>query len=351
MNRKGIALILSFMVIGVLTILSAAIISRSVSERYIVQRYVESTQAFWLAEAGINRALNELRNNYSVNGTNLWSASLGQGRYSVDVEDVIINGQINKKVTAHGFIPSTGQARAERIVEAMMNKYIPPNFYDNAIYSAGEVDFNGNAYSVTGDVIYADEIDNTGNVAGTITQDASISPLAQLDFQQLYSISQSQGNVYDEARLEQVQQNQESFPASFWYSPPTDPNDPATGMPNVVYVEDDLQLNGNIGTIGGFFVVVGDVINTPDITQDAIINGNGQIEGLIYTRGEFRINGGGGNLNIDGGVWAGEEARLNGNAHITYNQDYMDAVRSLDINAEVQITSWKDKQNPYQLTP
>lgn len=338
MNKKGIALIITFAIIMVLTILGSAIISRSISENNIAKRYTETTQAFWLSEAGINRALYELRNNYSLGS--IAPTQSGSGGYQVTISQ---SGQ-NRIVTSTGYLPFSGQARASRTVEAVMSKSIPPNFYDNAIYSAGEVDLNGNSYSITGNIRYADEIDNTGNVNGTITQDASISPLARFDFQQLRALSSGQQNVYVMSGNQLVNEatGQEDFPGSFWYSP---------GVPNIVYIEGDLQLNGNIGTIGGFFVVVGDVINNAGATYDATVNGNGQIEGAIYTRGEFRINGGGGNLNINGGVWAGEEARLNGNAHVSYNQSYMNAIGNLNLNADVQITSWRDTQNSYQLTP
>lgn len=98
-------------------------------------------------------------------------------------------------------------------------------------------------------------------------------------------------------------------------------------------------------------MVVGDVITNPSGTYDATINGNGQIDGAIYTRGEFKVNGGGGGLNVNGGVWASEEAELNGNAQVAYNQTYMSAIGSFNITTQVQVTSWKDMQNPYQLTP
>lgn len=338
MNKKGIALIITFAIILVLTILGSAIISRSISENNITKRYSETTQAFWLAEAGINRALYELRNNYNLGS--ITATQLGSGGYNVTISP---SGQ-NRIVNSTGYIPFTGQARASRGIEAVMSKSIPPNFYDNAIYSAGEVDLNGNSYSITGNIRYADEIDNTGNVNGTITQDPSINPLARFDFQQLRALSSSQQNVYvlNGNQLVNEATGQQGFPGSFWYSP---------GVPNIVYIEGDLQLNGNIGTIGGFFVVAGDVINNPGATYDTTVNGNGQIEGAIYTRGEFRINGGGGNLNINGGVWAGEEARLNGNAHVNYNQSYLEAIGNLNLNADVQISSWKDTQNPYSLTP
>ena len=347
MNRKGIALIMIFAVIAILTILAASIISRSISESNIAKRYSETTQAFWLAEAGINQALYELRNNYNL--TIAPPPQLGSVGYQVNIS---VSGQ-DRIVNSTGYIPFTGQARASRTIEALMSKSIPPNFYDNAIYSAGEVDLNGNSYSVTGKIRYADSIDNTGNVNGTITQDPSINPLARFDFQELRTISSNQQNVYVVSGNTLVNQatGQQGFPASFWYSPPTDPNDPTTGTPNIVYIEGDLELNGNIGTIGGFFVVVGDVINNPGATYDATVNGNGQVEGAIYTRGEFRINGGGGNLNINGGVWAAEEVRLNGNAHISYNQSYMDALENLNLNIDVQISSWRDTQNTYPLAP
>lgn len=346
MGKKGITLILSLLIIIMLTALTTAIFIRSISDNNLTRRYTESTNAFWLAEAGINRALNELRNNYSLTGTNLWRTSLNQGGYSVDI---IYSGQ-NRKVTSHGFIPFSS-SRIERLIEVTMTKYIPPNFYDNALYCAGSIDLNGNSYSINGDVKYADTIENTDNITGTITQDPAINPLALLDFQQLLTISQSQNNVFDEERLQDVKKGWDNFPASFWYSPPTDPDDPATGTPNIVYVTTDLQLNGNIGTIGGFFVVVGDVITNPSATPDATLNGNGQIEGIIYTRGQFNVNGGGNNLNINGGIWAGEEITFNGKVAIDYNSDYMSALSGLNINAAVQITSWKDLNPPYNLNP
>lgn len=350
MNRRGVALIASYMVIiAVLTILGIGLITRSVSEGNIARRYANSVKAFWASEAGIARALSELRANFGASGNGLWSGNLVQGCYEVDVENETINGQMYKKVTVRGFAPATSSE--PRIIEAMMSKYIPPEFYDNAVYSAGDIDLNGNSYSIDGNVLYADTIENTDNITGTITYDPQASPLARLDFQQLYTISEGQDNIYDEARLDDVKKGEDSFPDSFWYSEPTDPNDPTTGTPNVVYVESDLELNGNIGTIGGFFVVAGDVITNPDDTSDATINGNGEIDGVVYTLGEFRINGGGGGLNVNGGVWAGEEARLNGNAHIAYSEDYMSALEALDINAEVQIASWRDTQNPYKISP
>ncbi|MBN2121122.1 MAG: pilus assembly PilX N-terminal domain-containing protein [Candidatus Omnitrophica bacterium] len=348
MDKKGIALIFALFVVTVLLILGGAGFVRSASENLIVNKYMESTQAFWLAEAGINEAVNAMRSNFNVTAGEIGNSSLGNGGYDiVSIENIT---STSRKVTVKGFTPATGTINVERIIEVIMNVGIPPNFYGNAIYSAGDVNLNGDSYVINGDVLYADEIDNTGNVNGTVTQDPSISPLARFDFEQLRALSEAQGNVYDAERLASHAE-EDDFPETFWHDEPSDPTDPLTGTPNIVYIETDLQLNGNIGNVGGFFVVAGDVITNPDESYDATINGNGEIDGVIYTRGEFRINGGAGGLNIDGGVWAGEEARMNGNCQVDYNEDYMRSIQNLEIDTEAQITSWKEVTNPYPLDP
>ncbi len=56
MNRRGIALIMSYLVIVVLMILSSAFVVKSISESNIAKKYADSTRAFWIAEAGLSQA-------------------------------------------------------------------------------------------------------------------------------------------------------------------------------------------------------------------------------------------------------------------------------------------------------
>jgi len=342
-RKKASSLVLVTVIILILLILSSASLFQSISEKNLAQRYKNSLQAFWIAEAGVNKALQELRNDFNWTGE---EGNLEEGSYEVIVN--VIDSK-TREVLSSGYIPSKTSYRIKRTLKVIMSKYIPPGFYDYTAYCAGDVDINGNSFSIVNDqpspddkaLIYSGEyeVEHPENITGQVEQDESISPLAHLDFQQLYNIASSEGNVYDEARLQKVKNGEDSFPDSFWYS---------EGVPNVVYITTDLELNGNIGTIGGFFVVAGDIITDPDETDDIVINGNGQIEGVIYTRGQFRINGGRGGLNVNGGVWA-QEIRINGNTHLAYNADYMSAVEDLGIEASVQITAWRDLNNPYQL--
>jgi hypothetical protein len=335
--QKGvIALIVLYSIVAVLLVLFLALSSKIFFNRMFVSRSVERNQAFHIAEAGIDYTLEQLRNNY------YWTPAPGAVSFGNGQFVITLSTDGNKRrVESTGFMPEQSNYREKRIIEAWMKESVPDNFYDNAIYSADEVDLNGNAYVVNGDVVYYSELDNPANINGTATQDETANPLAMLDFEDLRAKALTQGNVYDADRLDDVKKGLDSFPASFWRALPIDSSHPETGIPNFVYVEGDLVLNGNVGTLAGFFIVVGDVLNNPSATFDATINGNGQIDGCIYTLGQFRINGGGGGLNVNGGVWAGTEAELNGNATVTYNADYMAAIKA-NVQADVRIISWRE---------
>lgn len=351
LNRKGIILIVSSLIIVVLAVLSIAMISRLITESRASSRYKELTQAFYLAEAAVDKAIAKLPSNTNDE----LGILLGPGKYSLDITVL----EANKKwsVKGYGYVPDLTNPRAQQIIEAFLEKKdLADNFWDNAIYTAGDITLKGNAYTVDGDVLYAGSIspDPPANVTGSPTPDTSIAPLARLDYSGLRDIALNQikpdgnDNIYTKDDIKKGK----DFPASFWFTRADDgvdnDNDGAIDegdewVPNVVYVETDLVLNGNIGTIGGFYVVVGDVITNPSGTTDTTISGNGQIDGCIYSTGEFRVNGGGGGLNVLGGVWSGSDGvRLNGNVTVDYNQPYMDAIRSnINPSTEIQMISWR----------
>lgn len=322
MSRRGAVLILSYAVVMVLTILSSAFIMRTVSENNIARRYAESAQAFWLAEAGVSQALRNLRADY--NSSDIGDTPLGAGGYAVDIT-ANIDG--TRTLSSRGFIPFSGQNRAARSIEVVVNKVVfaSDDFYSNAIYSGGDIVINGTSYSIDGDVVYAGSISDTANITGDVTQDSSISPLLLLNFNQLRAMSQSQSNYHDTGHLDGP------FPDSFWYNEDN-------AIPNVVFLEGSLDLSGKTH-VGGFFVVGGDV------SYDANISGNVSVDGVIYTQGGFTISGGGSALNVNGGVWA-SQVTLNGGVELAYNPAFMSAIDGLEIDTDVQIISWEDAQNP-----
>lgn len=119
-NKKAVALIIGVSVVMMLTVLSTAILTRSVSEGSHARRYVDSTQAFWLAEAGAQRAVSELGGSWSgwtddgVDNKIISDVTLGPGTYSVFVSDVS-STTINPVITATGHVPDSSTTnRIER---------------------------------------------------------------------------------------------------------------------------------------------------------------------------------------------------------------------------------------------
>jgi len=240
--------------------------------------------------------------------------------------DIVHNSGEICTVTAKGFIPFTAPFRVQRVIQVTIKKSstIPENFYNNALYVAGNIliaSTPNNSCTITGNIIHGGEFINVTGNTYTSTHEPGISPLAGLSFNQLRAISQSQNNYHDAQHLDGP------FPASFWY-------DEDAGIPNVVFLEGDLSLVGNT-PIGGFFVVLGGVGNT-------VISGDVTVNGCIYTLGSFIITGGNG-IHVNGGVWVGSTAVLSGSISIVYNAEYMQAIRdNMSVNADVQIISWQE---------
>ncbi len=76
MNKRGSALLLSYMTVAFLTTLSSAFIAKSVSESNMAKRHVASEQAFWIAEAGLNDAL------YNIRLSSSWTPSASATTYN-----------------------------------------------------------------------------------------------------------------------------------------------------------------------------------------------------------------------------------------------------------------------------
>jgi hypothetical protein len=88
-------------------------------------------------------------------------------------------------------------------------------------------------------------------------------------------------------------------------------------VPNIVYVEGDLTINGNI-VIYGVYWIKG---------STTVFNGNYQVNGIIICEGDLTMNGGGSmSPNMDGGIIQyGATSTLTGNGSpvdIDINEDY-----------------------------
>lgn len=123
MVKKSFALIFVLIVIVVLAVLGGAMLSRSISEAHMARRAYESSQAFWLAEAGINYGLAQLKkgdfsgsNSSSLSGNGSYSCSWGPKAGSTTIWQIDSTGKINST----GFFGGTNSIA--RIVHVEVQK-------------------------------------------------------------------------------------------------------------------------------------------------------------------------------------------------------------------------------------
>ena len=105
-NNRGIALIASYIIIAVLLIVSAAFSARSIGEQRVANKEKDSVQAFWLAEAGLDRAINELPDT-PLSGT------LGRGAYSTQTS---VATSVRFLITSSGGVPGLDTTDPNNIV-------------------------------------------------------------------------------------------------------------------------------------------------------------------------------------------------------------------------------------------
>jgi hypothetical protein len=329
MNRRGSILIMVLFVVAILAAFSVAGLTRCAQELKASELFVVKNQSFTLAEAGIDQADKRLADpiEYFTLCNQTLSGRLGAGSYSAEITCPSVS---ERKVVSTGTASWRSMQLVSSVVEVYIAHVVPTKLIDYTVWASHATDISGNAYGVVGDVMVSTPVVNGGNIDGIITVSSDADPLPKLDYTKLYAVAKAQGNVYDDARMKA-----QPFPTSFWYRVPSDPNDPSTGVPNVVIVDGDLVLNGKTPTMGGFYVVTGS-------TSSTTVNGNAEIDGVIYTN-KFVVNGGGNRLNINGAVWT-NEFDIQGNVEVAGNSDYMTAISSINPQLEYGIVSWVHTQ-------
>jgi len=172
-NKKGMALIIAYTAIMVLTILASGFLLRSANESQIAVGYAKSARSFWLAEAGVQQALWELNVNScagcTVCGSNkcISNTIASAGDY-----DVVIN-TANKTIVSSGSYPSrTAPNKKTRTVFANLNN--SSSFFTHALFSKGAISMSNSAfidsYNSSTDPSYTTPLQNGGvgtNASGT----------------------------------------------------------------------------------------------------------------------------------------------------------------------------------------
>lgn len=300
------------MVIVALTILGSATISHSVSERFITQRYVESTQAFWLAEAGVAQALLQLKSDFN-NLNSIAPTPLGQGQYSLDT--IIVEGS-NRRVTAHGFLPSQAAPHVERIITVL-------------VQSSGST--TGNPELIT----YAIETSGTLKITGSVEIEPSGSSHANstLTFEQVFGMTEDQ--------VRAIAVSSEAQGTGHVYIDPPANQQPVNGITWVDLTGGNKYSISSNWSGSGLLIVNS---NGNDVALD--ISGGWHFTGMIWVTGRVKISG---TTEIEGAIFARSsidaESSLSGNAEIEFDSQEVTSAFNLlggSGSGELGVLSWRE---------
>jgi Tfp pilus assembly protein PilX len=127
MNNRGVALIIAYFTVAVLTVLGSAIVMRSVTESTAARRYADSERAFWIAEAGMVQAYYDWLSNPNYTGA---SASFGGGAYTV-----------SKSASRPEVTVTSSLGSAQRTIQALFVRLARP--FENTLSVGGDLSLTG----------------------------------------------------------------------------------------------------------------------------------------------------------------------------------------------------------------
>jgi len=130
-NKNGSIMIISYMVFYVLATLVAGVAINHFSELNHAKRYRDTTAAFWVAEAGINRYLNDPA---------MLDAKI-KSTYSMDSGKVTLKK--NDSDPAKRVITSTGQVGGINKSIQIVFAANPPEAYSNTLSVGGDMTVDG----------------------------------------------------------------------------------------------------------------------------------------------------------------------------------------------------------------
>lgn len=289
-NNKGFVLVIAIIIMVTVILMIGIYLNTVLNERVLSVKNYHKKQAFWLAEAGIERAIKQLPSTDPMN-----NEPLGKGTYSTTT--TLVSG-----FTDRWTILSTGVVKSiDRKIEVIVKQFGNPAGVDFALTTQGEAKVTGNASIDT-------DGDGTDNEEGEDYLENT-----PIDFESVFGMTKTQ---------------MQALPPTYTYTDPENNQTPVSGITWVnLSVGEDFVISEEAWYGSGILVVDGDLQMT-----------GGTFEGIIWVTGNLRT---GGNAIINGAIFVeglGAETVIIGTADITYNEDAINDAFSFMR----KILSWKE---------
>jgi len=377
-DEKGVALILVVALLGVLSVLAAAMVSLGRYETKFLVKERLSDAALYIADGGVEYAINKLQKDSSYRGpTADFIGSRGEFHVSVSTQGQPAN---HYEITSIGYVPDAASFRAKRVVRSVvsLSEQILSVFgyaiasqgditlQDNAIVNSDDPEGEGDVYSggnillednaiIDGDALATETITTQENSTITGEQNEGVDPLDFPEIDTASYISEAQaGGTYSGDYV--VTSDQDLGP---------------------LYIDGNLVIRGNRQvTLTGTVFVTGSVTldEAPEthsitgsetlIAQGNItmqgdagdagsqipsvisVHGNVTLQGKILTQGTV-IYAPEGTVTIEGnpdvnGVVVGQTVVVLGSATVTRRVDLTGYVLPGSGSSTVSVVSWEE---------
>ena len=313
-NERGLVMLIVLMAMMAVSLLGLASLLVVGTDIRISGHYRNSAQAFWAAEAGVQRALGEIRNDRTYLGT-LDQASLGNGATSGATVEQLTS--LLRRITATG-----NQGVARRQIEVIVNV---DSAFESTINCGGDVILDGKpristeGVRVNGDAYLSldagtPELNIYMPTGSTLTVDGDASALTRLekepmdlnsirltDQQWQYLAGTANGDWrFDTDHIFGDTDTNVTFNNLNFNNVPVGPE----GQ-RAIFVDGNVTVNGEISGIGtivatgkiictGGFVANGPTVSLvarDDVLIDFDTNAQSEINGLVYTEGDYELHG------------------------------------------------------------
>lgn len=308
-NQKGMALLTTLIFVFILVTFGVALLTMTSNDIKLSALQRDSTEAFYIAEAGIDKALWYLNTPEDNGGEGLdWRPNeyqesypaVSTNYYQVTVENTAEQDII--KITSRGVVSDGNKVYGSRKIEVKARKAISPSpssVYNYAIATEGNLTFSGdveidgdvhsNGNIVSGDTDIAGEATASGasNQLGSANYATQMYP--KIDFEYYKGLAIANGTYYGDLNLKVF-----------------DIEETITG---IHFIEGDVEIKRSavLNIIDGAIFATGTitVISTPKIRRtqtaeydnplaiiakgDITLLADVRVEGIVQTEGELKI--------------------------------------------------------------
>lgn len=290
-EQKGAAMIIAMGAILVLTALGAGLLTISNNEYQSVIHERDATKAYFMAEAAVEKSIQELNADQTYTGTSS-AQTLDDGQYEITVSSVAGN-PLRKIVSATGYFPSQLSPQSKRVIRTVV--YVDADLVsfsyamqagNGGITVGGSSTILGTLYSnqnisvtssrnpaVTGDAYAHGTITGGSKISGTKVTGADIKPLPEFDME-FWQTKCAAGTVYSS----DFSMNSGSLsmgPA--WINGDMTLTGGTLTITGPIWVTGDISVSGNtIMQLDPDFGAYGTLViadNTIDLRGSAVYNG------------------------------------------------------------------------------